>query len=58
MRSSPSCSGGTERLVALGYELREAAVLAFSHLDVHESSLIAQGLPARDRRPDRRLTEE
>jgi hypothetical protein len=36
----------TERLVALGYELREAAVLAFSHLDIHElESLIAKGCP-------------
>ncbi len=36
----------TERLVALGYELAEAAVLAFSHLDVHElENLIAKGCP-------------
>ena len=36
----------TERLVALGYELREGAVLAFSHLDVHElENLIAKGCP-------------
>jgi hypothetical protein len=36
----------TERLVALGYELREAAVLAFSHLDIHElENLIARGCP-------------
>ena len=36
----------TERLVALGYELAEAAVLAFSHLDIHElENLIANGCP-------------
>jgi hypothetical protein len=36
----------TERLVALGYELREAAFLAISQIDVHElERLIASGCP-------------
>jgi hypothetical protein len=34
----------TERLVALGYELREAAFLAISQIDVHElERLIGSG---------------
>ena len=37
----------TERLVALGYELREAAFLAISQIDVHElERLIVSGCPA------------
>ena len=37
----------TERLVALGYELREAAFLAISQIDVHElERLIGSGCPA------------
>ena len=36
----------TERLVALGYELREAAFLAISQVDVHElERLIGSGCP-------------
>jgi hypothetical protein len=36
----------TERLVALGYELREAAFLAISQIDVHELELlIGSGCP-------------
>ena len=36
----------TERLVALGYELREAAFLAFSRVDIHElERLIEKGCP-------------
>ena len=36
----------TERLLALGYELREAAFLALSQVDVHElERLIASGCP-------------
>ena len=35
-----------ERLVVLGYELREAAFLAISQVDVHElERLIAKGCP-------------
>ena len=38
----------TERLIALGYELREAAFLAISRVDIHElERLIGKGcLPA------------
>jgi hypothetical protein len=36
----------TERLVALGYELRQAAFLAISQIDVHElERLIGSGCP-------------
>jgi hypothetical protein len=36
----------TERLIALGYELREAAYLAISDVDVHElERLIGKGCP-------------
>jgi hypothetical protein len=36
----------TERLLALGYELREAAFLAISQIDVHElERLIGSGCP-------------
>ena len=36
----------TERLLALGYELREAAFLAISRVDIHElERLIAKGCP-------------
>jgi len=36
----------TERLLALGYGLREAAFLAFSQIDVHElERLIVSGCP-------------
>ena len=36
----------TERLLALGYELREAAFLALSRVDVHDlERLIAKGCP-------------
>jgi hypothetical protein len=36
----------TERLIALGYELREAAYLAISDIDVHElERLIGKGCP-------------
>ena len=36
----------TERLIALGYELREAAFLAISRVDVHElERLIENGCP-------------
>jgi hypothetical protein len=36
----------TERLVTLGYELRQAAFLAISRIDVHElERLIANGCP-------------
>jgi hypothetical protein len=36
----------TERLIALGYELREAAFLAISEIDVHElERLIELGCP-------------
>jgi hypothetical protein len=36
----------TERLVALGYQLREAAFLAISQIDVHElERLIGSGCP-------------
>jgi hypothetical protein len=36
----------TERLIALGYELREAACLAISDVDVHElERLIGKGCP-------------
>lgn len=36
----------TERLIALGYELREAAFLAISRVDIHElERLIANGCP-------------
>lgn len=36
----------TERLVALGYELRQAAFLAISEVDVHElERLIGSGCP-------------
>lgn len=36
----------TERLVALGYELREAAFLAISRVDIHElERLIVKGCP-------------
>lgn len=36
----------TERLVALGYELRQAALLAISQIDVHEvERLICSGCP-------------
>ena len=36
----------TERLIALGYELREAAFLAISRVDVHElERLIEKGCP-------------
>ena len=36
----------TERLVRLGYELREAASLALSEVDVHElERLIGNGCP-------------
>jgi hypothetical protein len=36
----------TERLIALGYELREAAFLAISRVDVHElERLIGKGCP-------------
>ena len=36
----------TERLVALGYELREAAFLAISRVDIHElERLIGNGCP-------------
>jgi hypothetical protein len=37
----------TERLIALGYELREAAYLAISDVDVYElERLIGKGCPA------------
>jgi hypothetical protein len=36
----------TERLIALGYELRDAAYLAISDVDVHElERLIGKGCP-------------
>ena len=36
----------TERLIALGYELREAAFLAISGVDIHElERLIVKGCP-------------
>ena len=36
----------TERLIALGYELREAAFLAISQIDIHEiERLIGSGCP-------------
>lgn len=36
----------TERLVALGYDLREATFLAISQIDVHElERLIGKGCP-------------
>ena len=36
----------TERLIALGYELREAAFLAISRVDIHElERLIGKGCP-------------
>jgi len=36
----------TERLLALGYELREAAFLAISRVDIHElERLIGKGCP-------------
>jgi hypothetical protein len=36
----------TERLVALGYDLREATFLAISQIDVHElERLIGRGCP-------------
>lgn len=36
----------TERLLALGYELREAARLAFSQVDIHElERLVETGCP-------------
>ena len=36
----------TERLVALGYDLRQAACLAISQIDVHElERLIGSGCP-------------
>ncbi len=36
----------TERLVAIGYELREAAFLAVSQVDIHElERLIGNGCP-------------
>jgi len=36
----------TERLVALGYQLREAAFLAISQIDIHElERLIGSGCP-------------
>jgi hypothetical protein len=36
----------TERLIALGYELREAAFLAMSQVDIHElERLIVKGCP-------------
>jgi hypothetical protein len=36
----------TERLLAIGYELQEAAFLALSQVDVHElERLIAHGCP-------------
>ena len=36
----------TERLIALGYELREAAFLAISRVDLHElERLIEKGCP-------------
>ena len=36
----------TERLIALGYELRDAACLAISDVDVHElERLIGKGCP-------------
>ena len=36
----------TERLIALGYELRKAAYLAISDVDVHElERLIGKGCP-------------
>ena len=36
----------TERLIALGYELREAAFLAISRVDIHElERLIENGCP-------------
>jgi hypothetical protein len=36
----------TERLIALGYELREAAFLAISRVDIHElERLIETGCP-------------
>jgi hypothetical protein len=36
----------TERLIALGYELREAAYLAIADVDVHElERLIGKGCP-------------
>jgi hypothetical protein len=36
----------TERLLALGYELREAAFLAIARIDIHElERLIAKGCP-------------
>ena len=36
----------TERLIALGYELREAAFLAISRVDIHElERLIEKGCP-------------
>jgi hypothetical protein len=36
----------TERLLALGYELREAAFLAISQIDLHElEQLIGRGCP-------------
>lgn len=36
----------TERLIALGYEFREAAFLALSQVDIHElERLIGKGCP-------------
>ena len=36
----------TERLIALGYELRQAAFLAISRVDIHElERLIGKGCP-------------
>ena len=36
----------TERLIALGYDLREAAFLAISRVDIHElERLIGKGCP-------------
>ncbi len=36
----------TDRLIALGYELRQAAFLAISQIDVHElERLIGRGCP-------------
>jgi hypothetical protein len=38
----------TERLLALGYELREAAFLALAEVDIHElERLIGKGCPRR-----------
>jgi hypothetical protein len=47
----------TERLLALGYRLREAAFLALAEVDIPRARTAdRERLPARDGSPDRRLT--